>query len=54
VAGIAAAVIVSKRRPVVLGDDDSGTPATPSSPAPAGEPAQPVDETATRQFEQRG
>ncbi len=54
VAGIAAAVIVSKRRPVVLGDDDSGTPATPTSPAPADEPAQSGDETATRQFEQQG
>ncbi len=53
VAGIAAAVIVTKRRPVVLGDDDSGTPAPPSAPAPADEPAPAeADGTETRQFEQ--
>jgi K(+)-stimulated pyrophosphate-energized sodium pump len=46
-------VIVTKRRPVVLGDDDSGTPAPPSAPAPADEPAPAeADGTETRQFEQ--
>src|SRR4051794_9630096 len=56
VAGIAAAVIVSKRRPVVLGDDDSGTPAAPAAPAPVDEPTTPTasDDTVTRQFEQQG
>ncbi len=54
VAGIAAAVIVTKRRPVVLGDDDSGTPATPSAPAPVDEPAPAGSDEATRQFEQQG
>jgi len=52
--GIAVAVYVSKQRSTVIGDD-SGTPASPSAPAPADEPAAPVaDETATRQFEQQG
>jgi K(+)-stimulated pyrophosphate-energized sodium pump len=53
-AGIAAAVIVSKRRSTVIGDD-SGTPAPPAPSAPAGEPVptEPDDER-TRQFEQRG
>jgi K(+)-stimulated pyrophosphate-energized sodium pump len=53
--GIAAAVYVSKQRSAVIGDDDSGTPATPSSPAPSAEPAPAgTDETTTRQFEQQG
>jgi K(+)-stimulated pyrophosphate-energized sodium pump len=47
VAIIVAAIYVSKQREVVLGDDDSGTPAAPSAPAPA------TDETTTRQFEQQ-
>ena len=47
VAIIVAAIYVSKQREVVLGDDDSGTPASPSAPAPA------TDETTTRQFEQQ-
>jgi K(+)-stimulated pyrophosphate-energized sodium pump len=52
VAGIATAVIISKRRPVVLGDDDSGTPVPPPA-APADEaPAADADDS-TRQFEQR-
>jgi K(+)-stimulated pyrophosphate-energized sodium pump len=52
--GIAVAVYVSKQRSTVIGDD-SGTPASPSAPAPVDEPATPVaDETATRQFEQQG
>jgi K(+)-stimulated pyrophosphate-energized sodium pump len=54
VAGIAAAVIVTKRRPVVLGDDDSGTPAPPAAPTPADEPAPAESDDATRQFEQQG
>jgi K(+)-stimulated pyrophosphate-energized sodium pump len=52
VAGIATAVIISKRRPVVLGDDDSGTPAPPPA-APADETPT-ADEDATRQFESQG
>jgi K(+)-stimulated pyrophosphate-energized sodium pump len=51
--GIAAAVIVSKRRSSVIGDDP-GTPASPLPAAPADEaPAADADDTATRQFESR-
>jgi K(+)-stimulated pyrophosphate-energized sodium pump len=47
--GIAAAVYVSKQRSTAIGDD-TGTPATP----PASPPAQaPVDDEATRQFEEQ-
>src|SRR4051812_39858754 len=52
VACIATAVIISKRRPVVLGDDDSGTPSPPPA-APADE-APAADGDATRQFESQG
>jgi K(+)-stimulated pyrophosphate-energized sodium pump len=52
VAGIATAVIISKRRPVVLGDDDSGTPAPPPA-APADETPT-ADDDSTRQFESQG
>ena len=55
VSGIAAAVIVTKRRSSVIGDDP-GTPATPPPVAPADEPATPADsadDTTTRQFEQQ-
>jgi K(+)-stimulated pyrophosphate-energized sodium pump len=48
--GIAVAVFVSKRRSTVIGDD-TGTPATPSAPAPVTEPV--TDDDATRQFEQQ-
>ncbi|HET7069350.1 MAG TPA: sodium-translocating pyrophosphatase [Nocardioides sp.] len=48
--GIAVAVYVSKRRSTVIGDD-TGTPATPSAPAPVTEPV--TDDGATRQFEQQ-
>jgi K(+)-stimulated pyrophosphate-energized sodium pump len=63
VAGIATAVIVSKRRATVIGDDP-GQSATPPPPAPVDEPAAPVtsdqapaaqgDDTTTRQFESQG
>jgi K(+)-stimulated pyrophosphate-energized sodium pump len=50
--GIAVAVYVSKQRSTVIGDE-SGTPAPPSPPTPADEPAAPSEDTATRQFEQQ-
>jgi K(+)-stimulated pyrophosphate-energized sodium pump len=49
VAGIVAAIVVTKRRSTVIGDDP-GTPADPPPPAPSAEPAPVADETATRQF----
>jgi K(+)-stimulated pyrophosphate-energized sodium pump len=56
-AGIAVAVVISKRRPVVLGDDDSGTPASaaPTAPAVSDGPVDTVDSSddSTRQFEQQ-
>jgi K(+)-stimulated pyrophosphate-energized sodium pump len=53
VAGIAAAVIVTKRRSSVI-SDDPGTPATPPPPGPADEPAPTeTDDTSTRQFEEQ-
>jgi K(+)-stimulated pyrophosphate-energized sodium pump len=42
VAVIVVAVYVAKQRGVVLGDDDPGTPAPPSAPAPVDEPAAPA------------
>jgi K(+)-stimulated pyrophosphate-energized sodium pump len=47
--GIAAAVYVSKQRSTAIGDD-TGTQATPPAPPPA---QSPVDDEATRQFEQQ-
>lgn len=56
-AGIAAAVIVSKRRSAVIGEDEPGTPADPTPPPPSTSapesdaPADPTaDPTATQQF----
>jgi K(+)-stimulated pyrophosphate-energized sodium pump len=51
--GIAASVFVSKQRSTVIGDDDPGTPASPTPPAPADEPAPATSDDATRQFEQQ-
>jgi K(+)-stimulated pyrophosphate-energized sodium pump len=51
-AGIVVAVIVTKRRSSVIGDDP-GTPADPPPAAPADE-APTADEDATRQFESQG
>jgi K(+)-stimulated pyrophosphate-energized sodium pump len=57
-AGIAVAVVISKRRPVVLGDDPSDTPAAaaPTAPAATDGPVDTVDSSddTTRQFEQQG
>jgi K(+)-stimulated pyrophosphate-energized sodium pump len=51
---IVGSVYISKQREVVLGDGDSGTPASPPPSAPVDEPAAPVDDTSTRQFESQG
>jgi K(+)-stimulated pyrophosphate-energized sodium pump len=52
VAIIVVSIYISKQREVVLGDDDSGTPAPP---APVSEPGAPHDEVApTQQFETQG
>ncbi|QBR92606.1 sodium-translocating pyrophosphatase [Nocardioides euryhalodurans] len=45
--GIVAAVVVSKRRSTVIGEDDPGTPAPPAPPAPAADP----EPAPTQQFE---
>ena len=57
-AGIVVAVVVSKRRSSVIGEEP-GTPASPTAPPPVDEPAAPVDDTVgdgteTRQFESQG
>jgi K(+)-stimulated pyrophosphate-energized sodium pump len=49
---IVVAIYISKQREVVLGDDDSGTPA---APAPVSEPGTPQEDVApTQQFETQG
>jgi hypothetical protein len=53
-AGIAAAVVVSKRRSAVIGEDEPGTPADPTPPpapsASAPESEAPADPDTTQQF----
>jgi K(+)-stimulated pyrophosphate-energized sodium pump len=52
-AGIVAAVYISKRRPITIGDDEPGMPSAPPPPPPAqaAPPAPPADPAVTQQFQ---